>query len=78
MTLRITGSAYAQKSVKYMISVFAIALSRLCDKILSHLVAGETINMIEKALIWIKMSNVVFVGFWYAAWYLVKEAVILF
>ena len=34
--------------------------------------------MIEKALIWIKMSNVVFVGFWYAAWYLVKEAVILF
>ena len=53
-----------KETVKYMISVFAIAISGLCDKILSHLVAGETINTIEKALVWIKISNVVFVVLW--------------
>ena len=63
--LFVTFSYMAGKeTVKYMISVFAIVLSELCDKILSHLVAGETINTIEKALVWVKISNVVFVVLW--------------
>lgn len=63
--LFVTFSYMAGKETgKYMISVFAIVLSELCDKILSHLVAGETINTIEKALVWVKISNVVFVVLW--------------
>ena len=53
-----------KETVKYMISVFAIVLSGLCDNILRHLVAGETINTIEKALVWTKISNLIFVALW--------------
>lgn len=50
-----------KETVKYIVSVFDIALGGLCDKVLGHLVLGKTINTIEKALVWIKISNVIFV-----------------
>lgn len=40
--------------------VFEMVLSELCDRILGCFVAVERINTIEKALIWIKISNVFF------------------
>lgn len=59
--LFVTFSYMAGKeTVKYMVGVFDIALNGLCDKILGHLVAGETINTLDKALIWIKIFNVIF------------------
>ena len=49
-----------KETVKYMVSVINIALGGLCDKVLGHLAAGETINTVEKALVWIKIFNVIF------------------
>jgi len=46
-----------KETVKYIVSVFEMVLSELCDRILGCFVAVETINTIEKALIWIKISN---------------------
>lgn len=49
-----------KETVKYMVSVINIALGGLCDKVLGHLATGETINTVEKALVWIKIFNVIF------------------
>ncbi|MCM1268404.1 MAG: GHKL domain-containing protein [Bacteroidales bacterium] len=51
-----------KETVKYMVHVFAIGVSGLWDKILSCFVAEEAVNTVEKALVWIKLSNLVFVA----------------
>ena len=50
-----------KETVKYIVSVLDIALGGLCDKVLGHLILRKIINTTEKALVWIRISNVIFV-----------------
>ena len=61
--LFVTFSYMAGKeTVKYMVHVFAVALSGLWDQIMGCFIAEESINTVEKALGWIKISNTFFVA----------------
>ncbi|MBD5490594.1 MAG: sensor histidine kinase [Lachnospiraceae bacterium] len=53
-----------KETVKYMVHVFEMVFDGLYDEIFGYLLAGGIINTIEKALVWTKISNLIFVALW--------------
>ncbi len=53
-----------KETVKYMVHVFEIVFDGLYDEIFGYLLAGGIINTIEKALVWTKISNLIFAALW--------------
>ena len=52
-----------KENVKYIASVFHIAVNGICNKVLDYLVAEEIINSLEKSFMWIKSFFVHYCGF---------------
>ena len=50
-----------KENVKYIASVFHIAVNGICNKVLDYLVAEEIINSLEKSFMWIKVFSFIIV-----------------